>query len=575
MTNDPLRYPPSLALTACAAVLVVPGCYTGLGSGPGPGLGIDTVGDGDGDGDGDGNGDDDDDGAPSPPESLCEVPQPGPSPIRRLTRLEYDNTVRDLLGDDSRPAASFIGEQTIEGFDNNALGASSSRPIIEQYEAAAKQLAETAVTDLDALLECDPAVEGEQECIESFVGRFVARAYRRPVSDDELNDLVGLFEERRAETDFASAVRLTLQAVLQSPYFLYRVELGDPSTNDGETVALTSYEIASRLSYLLWNSMPDDALFVAAEADALRTPEQIAGEVDRMLADPKASSVLADFHEQWLRLRGQLPSELADVDASVRGETTRFIEEVVLRGDGRLGTLLDADFTFANRDLAELYGLPGAESFGDELERVDLDPEHRSGLLTHALVLGTNSEEHESSPILRAVFVREQLLCETLPAPPADEVIEPPDPDPNATTRERYAQHREDPMCAACHVLLDPLGFAFEHYDQLGRWRDLENGFPIDASAEFNGATDPALQGPFYGAIELGDRLADSETVRNCAVATWFRYAYGRLLEDEIDACTLEYLQQRFADSEGDVRDLLVALTQTDAFRFRAVAGQE
>lgn len=485
--------------------------------------------------------------------------------MRRLTRQEYDNTVLDLLGDASAPAQNFVGDSVIDGFDNAAAGASTSRLLVEQYEAAADELAATAVSDLVGLLGCDPTL-GETECVGGFIADFGARAYRHPLSDDEQTRLLELYEAQRVDADIADSVRLMLSAMLQSPQFLYRLETGDVAQAQDGVAPLTDFEIASRLSYLLWNTMPDAVLWTAAEAGELHTAEQIAEHTERMLDDERAGEVLLDFHEQWLSLRGELPSALADLEPTIRAETETFLTDVIVEGDGRLSTLLSADYTFVNADLAPLYGVDPA-GMGNALQRVALDPTQRAGLLTSVLVMATNAEEHETSPIKRGRFVREQLLCDILPPPPPGLEVEPPEPDPNKTTRERYAQHREDPSCNGCHSMIDPIGFAFEHYDHLGQWRDDENGLPIDASGEITGPRDPDLEQPFDGALELAHLLADSPQVEACAVKNWFRYAYGRR-ETLDDQCTVDSLTRAFINGDGSVRDVLLTLTQTDAFRF-------
>ena len=537
------------------------GCYSGLtdDQGSGPPSRADGA-------DEDAQGDDGGEDTTEPRRAeACSALSPGPAPVRRLTRQEYDNTVLDLLGDASSPAQDFVGDAVIDGFDNAAAGASTSRLLVEQYEAAADELAATAVADLTGLLGCDPTL-GETECVSGFIAEFGARAYRHPLSDEEQTRLLELYEAQRADADITDSVQLMLSAMLQSPHFLYRLETGDLSQAQDGIAPLTDFEIASRLSYLLWNTMPDDLLWAAAEARELHTPEQIAEHTQRMLDDDRAGVVLLDFHEQWLSLRGDLPSALGDLEPVIRAEAEAFLADVIVDGDGRLSTLLSADYTFVNRDLAELYGIDGS-GLGDDLERVELDPTRRAGLLTSVLVMSTNAEEHETSPIKRGRFVREQLLCDILPPPPPGLEVEPPEPDPNKTTRERYAQHREDPSCNGCHSLIDPIGFAFEHYDHLGRWRDDENGLPIDASGEITGPRDPDLEQPFDGAIELAHLLADSPQVEACAVRNWFRYAYGRH-ETVDDVCTLDSLTRAFINGDGSVRDVLLALTQTDAFRY-------
>ncbi|HZO16485.1 MAG TPA: DUF1592 domain-containing protein, partial [Polyangiaceae bacterium] len=501
----------------------------------------------------------------------CNASKASRSPLRRLTRLEYNHTVRDLLGDDTAPADAFVAEEQALGFDNNADALNPTQLLVEQYELAAEALSTSAVSDLNGLTGCDASAEGEDVCAERFVATVGRRAYRRSLDADEEARLVGFYAAQKAQYDHATAIRLTLKAMLLSPHFLYRVELGMPTPGVEGATRLTAYELASRLSYLLWSTMPDDELLSAAERGELESAAQVAAQARRMLEDPRARDAIANFHRQWLEL-GRLdhvtkdaalfPSYGPELVALLRQETNRFIEHVLLEGDGTLHTLLRADYSFMNATLAAHYGVSGAA--GEELEMVPLDATRHSGLLTHASLLSTLAGPTETSPVRRGKFVRERFLCQTLPPPPPDVMITLPEKDPTATTRERFAQHTEDPMCASCHQLMDPIGFGFEHYDAVGVWRDQENDLPIDASGEMVG-----FDASFDGVTELAELLASSEEVRSCLVTQWFRYAYGRAEVDD-DTCTLEDLRTSFAASSANIRDLLVALTQTDAFLYRA-----
>jgi hypothetical protein len=294
-----------------------------------------------------------------------------------------------------------------------------------------------------------------------------------------------------------------------------------------------------------------------------------------MLDDPRARTAVRRFHRQWLRLDRTLgaakdpavyPTFTDDVRASAVEETERFVEHVVFDGEGDLRTLLTADYTFVDAELAAFYGIAAP---GNAFARTELDATRRAGLLTHASVLAGAAKLDQSSPVLRGLFVRGRLLCDEPPPPPPDVDSSAPEVDPGTTTRERYAQHTEDPACAACHALLDPIGFGFEHYDGVGLWRDRDQNLPVDASGELMG-TD--VDGEFDGARELAEKLAGSEDVRTCFIEQWFRWAHGRA-ETGADDCTLDTLAARFDGEEVDVRDLIVALTQTEAFMLRPATG--
>ena len=515
-----------------------------------------------------GEGGEDDDDAPA----ACEPPNVGGSVVQRLTRLEYDNTVRDLLGTDARLAEGFVAEEEVLGFDNNGAALTVGELLAEQYLVAAEQLAAEAVEEIEALVPCDPA-SGDEACARAFAIAFGRRAFRRPLEDAQVDALMVAFDQGAAEGGFAAGIELVVQVMLQSPSFLYRVERGEGGEG---IVALDDWEVASRLSYLLWNSMPDEPLFEAAEAGQLRSGDEIRAQAERMLEDPRAESVVIDFHRQLLdldALDGQakdptaFPEFTPAVAASMRVEAERFATDVVLHGDAAWATLLLGRHTFLDATLARYYGITAP--VGDAMTRVALpEDSHRGGFLRMGALHAALGKYATTAPVLRGKFVRTKLLCQTLPPPPDNVEFEPPDVDPDATARERYSEHTESVECASCHVLMDPIGFGFEHYDGAGAWRAVENGFPVDASGDLVGTQD--ADGRFDGVEDLAERLAGSEEARACLVTQWFRYAYGREVTER-DACTIASLDQAFAD--GDVRALILAIVQTDAFRFVKVEG--
>ena len=508
---------------------------------------------------------------PGVTDGICDgVTDPGPTPFRRLTRDEYDNTVRDLLGDETRPARDFPADETLGGF---ASGASVSLVQTEQYMSAAERLAATAVADLPALLPCDPATAGEDACARQFIEELGLRAWRRPLSAAELDGLVGLYGTTKELDGFAASIELVIAAILQSPFFLYRVELGGVHEGAGDVVQLTDYEMATRLSYLLWNTMPDDALFAAAARGELGDPDAIAAQARRMLLDTRAQAAARNFFRQWLGIvqleevgkdEALFPEWSPALARKMRTEAMTFVDHVMWEGDGRFETLLTGAFTFVDEELAAVYGIDGVT--GTEMVRVDLDPSQRAGILTQPGVLAINSNANQTSPVYRGKFVREQILCQHLPDPPDDLMVVPPDPDPGLTTRERFDQHRVDPSCSGCHQLMDPIGFGFESYDAIGRWREMENDLAIDDSGEVVGTAD--ADGAFNGAVELGHRLAGSAQARACFATQWYRYTVGRT-ETAADDCAIAEVYEAFDASDGNILDTIVAITRTDAFRYR------
>ncbi len=511
---------------------------------------------------------------PSVSGPLCTggIADPGPAPIRRLTRFEYNATVRDLLGDTTEPAKNFPSEEESYGFTNNANVMGVTPVLAEQYLAAAEQLAARAVTRPELFPVCNVGARGEAACGRAFIEKFGMRAFRRPLTVDEVNDFQLVFADGLAQTgDYGGGIRFVVAAMLQSPDFLYRIEFGeaDPSAN---VVPLGGYELASRLSYLFWGSMPDDVLFEAAAAGELSTKEQIEAQARRMLKDPRAERMVAHFHNEWLGL-GRVSGILKDVTVypefstelrdDLMKETDAFLKEVFWR-DGTLESFFSAPYTFVNDRLAALYGLPAPAGSG--FVKVDTTSAHRLGFLTQGSFLALNAKANQPSPIHRGKFVREKLLCNLLPPPPNNIVIKPPEVKPGSTSRERFEQHTKDGTCRQCHQLMDPIGFGFENYDGVGKYRTEEAGKPVDATGEFIKTTD--LDGPFVGVPELAKKLGTSEQVADCVVTQWFRFGYGRTETNE-DACTMDRLRKSFAAAKHDVRELLIQLALTDSFRYR------
>jgi hypothetical protein len=360
-----------------------------------------------------------------------------------------------------------------------------------------------------------------------------------------------------------------LQVLLQSPQFLYLLEPADPALAPGSVAPLDVWQVASRLSYFLLGSLPDDALFAVAEAGSLTTAEQVAAEARRLLTLERARERIGLFFTEWLYLRNvdrmekdatMYPNYDLSLGPLLRQQVELFAESVVLDQGGTAVDLLTAPYTFMTPELAPIYGVAAPTSAG--FTRVDLDPSRRAGLLTHAGLLASLAKADQTDPVHRGKFVRERLLCEALAPPPPNANITPPAIDPNATTRERFAQHEADPGCAGCHLYMDPIGLGFEHYDALGQWRDTEAGLAIDASGEILGSD---VAGTFDGALELANKLTQSRQVMDCLAKTWFRFALGRSVA-EGDAAGLAALGDRFASAGFNMAELMVQVTQSRAF---------
>jgi hypothetical protein len=506
---------------------------------------------------------------------------PGTAPLRRLTRLEYENTVRDLLGLTTVPKgriAGFSADQESASSGYLRGGSITAAPDARVVMLAAEELAGAALQQVPALLPCSPlptAVPDQDACADKFIAGFARRAYRRPLADAELADLRALYRAQRAPeagADFKQAIANVITATLQSPYFLYRWELGPAMpTRDGQLVRFNQHEMASRLSYLFWASMPDDKLFAAADGGKLNTPDQIAAEARRLLTDPRAREALNDFHLQWMNMAGlaDMPKDptltdyTPEVAQAMLKETREFVASVFQgpKADGKLETLMTSRASFANGALAKIYGLK--EVTGAELQPVTL-PEQRMGLFTQGTFLTSKADAIDSHPIKRGDALINRLLCMHLEVP-ANIMIPPlPEPQPGQTTRERVSIHSEA-ACASCHKLIDPIGFAFENYDAIARYREKEENKTVDASGVF-----PLGSGAltFKNALELLPQLAKAQEVQDCMVTQWWRYALRRG-ELPTEEPSMKLVREAFRQSGHDMRELLVAFTRTRAFSHR------
>ncbi len=513
------------------------------------------------------------------PASICDAEiQPGTSPFRRLTRDEYDATLEDLLGDTTHPASAFPPDEDGLGFD---VGATVSPLLAELYLGAAEDIAVRAVARLDAIDPCDVAREGEEGCARAFATRVGRRAYRTALDAELVEGLLDVYRVGRTEGDHRNGMRLMITAMITSPFFLYRVELDPPDLAAGaDVVPLSMDERATRLSYFLWGSMPDDDLFAAADAGELATAAEIEAQARRMLdasVHPRARLTMERFAMQWLELELEgvskdpevYPAWDDELSASMDEETRRFVDHVIFESSGTLDELFTADYTFVDARLAALYGVEMPS--GAEWARVSLDPTRRAGLLTHASLLAQHARTNQSSPVFRGRFVRERLLCQSLPPPPEGLVVVPPEPDPSSSTRTRYEEHRSNPACAGCHQLMDPIGFALEHYDGIGRYRDTDEGFDVDARGAITATRADAT---VDGAVELAHALVESPDVEECLTSQLWTFAFRRMVI-EADACSIAGARRIFAESGRDIRELLVAIATSDAFLYRRPTTEE
>jgi len=506
-------------------------------------------------------------------------------PIRRLTHSQYNRTVRDLLGVLSQPARRFPPEDYVNGFKNQTAGQTITPTLSAAYAAAAERIAANTFRygDSAGLIPCKPEGSGDSACAERFIRQFGRRAFRRPLDEIEVQRFKKLFlSEAGKSSNFLEGARIVLEAMLVSPAFLFHVQ---PGTDD----KWEQYAVANRLSYFLWDSMPDEELFGMAERRELATGAGIEKAVRRMLEDRKAQEALREFFTQWLELdtvvtsvkdRGLFPRYSPEVAAAAVEETQRLLADLVWN-DRNFLEYLTADYSFVNSDLATLYGVPppplefARVSFPEKLER--------SGILGQISYLALTSQPGETSPTLRGLFVRDRLLCQKVPDPPpgVNTNLPPQSEGSVHTTRERLQMHVSNAACASCHRLIDGIGFGFEHFDAIGRWRDkqyvlfyrtgrdrdqrknpIEANLPIDSQAQVTGIQNSAFTSP----RQLGSVLASNQECRKCVVRQLFRYGFGRP-ETPADAHLIDRAFERFEASGFRFREMMVALTISDEFR--------
>jgi hypothetical protein len=506
----------------------------------------------------------------------------GPAPVSRFPRLthtQWQNTVRDLFRlDPATPVdVTFRTDPALAGFlfDTNGGALEVDDVLWGEYQRAAAQIAEQ-VTTSPALL--DGILPGGARDANAFVRDFGMRAHRRPLTEDEVADYMAIFTAGQTlytgVESFVAGVRLVIETVLQSPFFVYRVE--SSTGREAGLVPLDDYEIATRLSYALWNTMPDEQLFAAAQAGALRTAEQVGAHAMRMLDDPQASDVAYRFHAMLLDLEKyshimpsstEFPDAPGDLEQLAAEENRLFVTDVFESGRG-YDELLTSTETFVNADLAAIYGLGG--TYGADFERAMLDPAQRRGVFTQVGFLAANSTSVSPDPIHRGAFLAKRIACIPIGVPPG---AIPPLPAPmGRTNRETVASHTEaeGTVCAACHArVINPYGFPFESYDAIGAWRTEDAGQPVDTTASPPIADVPT---PVANAVELVDALAASRIVHDCYAQYWIEFAYGRPLSpndrpltDRLGAASLE---------GASVKDIVLGLVTSRAFLTRTIAEE-
>jgi hypothetical protein len=504
-------------------------------------------------------------------EPLGDAPL-GPTPLRRLTEAQYRRTMRDLLGVDAI-GIEFPAERRRHGFAWYAADQTVTDDFMGALFVASGQIAAAAARRLPGLLPCAPGTT-EASCAADFVTQFGVRAFRRPLRAEESARYRAIYTQMRTLGSHEDALATVVRAFVLSPRLLYLPEVSG-QRRGSDRIVLDAWTVATRLSYLLWGSMPDAELLAAAGSRRLETVEELNAQARRMLASDKAREGLRDFLGAWLDMDRVLravkdpatfPRWSASLAASMNEEGYRFAESVLLLGDGRLSTLLTSPKSVVDGALAAFYGLPAA---GAGWRTVELDPATRAGLLTRGWFLAGRASPYDSGPPLRGTLVMDRLLCNELPPSPRDVPGVPP-PQPGETLRQRFTHWVTEQACArACHAQIDPLHFAFENYDGVGAYRTVENGAPVDAAGELMG-TD--ANGGFASGVELQALLARGKDVGACLARRRLEQVVGRDVVNG-DRPHLERMAAVLAASQGDTREMLLALVGSDGFRQRPLEG--
>jgi hypothetical protein len=505
--------------------------------------------------------------------------------LTRLTNAEYSRTVTDLTGEPPGAAVTYMFpvDTLSHGFDNNASLLQLTTAHATQYATAAAAIATATFADATRrpkVISCDPTAA---TCLPAYVAAQGRRMFRRPLIAAEVTAYVTLGTNAAVAGSPYSGPETVLEAMLQSPNFLFKVLLGGSPAGSPTVIGLNGFEMATRLAYLLWGTTPDDPLLDQAQAGALDTAAGVATVVGQMLADARARPGIKHFYEQWLPM-SEISGPMADVGrvpvrpgkttpdtqlaADMVEETRQFVDDVLWGGGSLLG-LLTAQYTFVNADMAAIYGV-AAPATG--WQKVTFPATSlRSGVLTQGTVLAAGSHGTKPSYTRRGQMVREQLLCQDIPPPPPGVDATVPAPNPGESEQQTFARHTTDPSCASCHAMMDPIGFGLSGFDQTGAARTLDsNGQPISTQGKVQGMTPPDFNGP----VQLGQKVATSDLFKGCFATQLFRYAYGRVEDSKLDVPGVDAMQASFEGGQWSFAQGLTALLESQGFRYRQRGDQ-
>ena len=498
--------------------------------------------------------------------SACGTPNTDFNHMRRIASVDYNHIVADLFGVKGDFTESFSADQKVGNFFINS-DASPDLEQIRQYFSVAKTVADEALSTKSTWLACAAKTTA---CVKQTIEQVGRRAFARPLTTQETNAFVTGYEEVEKTYGYDSGLSVLVQSLLTSPQFLYRIESGEGS---GNVVPLTQYELAARLAMFLWRSVPDDTLLDLAKNGKLATDAQLKQQAIRMLNDAKAARMTSLFHREWMHIQ-EPPKGIDDFDQQVSAivDFNRTVNELIFKDDASYSDLFTVNYGFVNADIKSLYGASGSplSNGNGNFEKYALDANQRGGLLQRLPFLRSNP-----SPVHRGLFIREHLLCGTIPAPPAGAAAKSQPANDKLTPRELFALHTKEPTCGGCHVLMDPLDYPLDHFDASGVWRDrypgngsVRAGFNVDDSGNFL-LTD--VDGDFKGGREMQDILASSNDVKECYNFHWFEFAVGRQASRR-DTCSLSQMNTSANAAGGSIKDVLIAIVLSDSFRYHRKA---
>jgi hypothetical protein len=500
-------------------------------------------------------------GAVSPGD--CSTPQAAAIRLTALTESQFSNSVLDIF-----QVSGGLPPDIGQSFDDVSL---------EQRASAAAAVAAQAVANLALWAPCAaPASGPAAACEQQIIDKIGPKAYRRPLSDVERASMTKLFDAGVKEKDFATGVEWFLTGLLQSPYFVYQVVRPDAAETVGVARPLSGYEYAARLAYFIWDGPPDDALLAAAASNDLMDPAKREQQVARMLQDPRFSRGLTQFYSRWLNLNAfrEAARDVPEFNATVVNDLSTSLlmtaTELYKVESPNISSLFTGESYFLNDGLRKFYGLSATAS-GPGFTATEMPGQRRRGLMTHPALMALLARPNESFPIGRGLFLLRKIICQEVPHPPAGLVIPPlPALQEGVSTRERLEAHTAGPVCQSCHSMINPAGFALESFDEVGRYRALDHGRPVNTSGTLSLGKD--VDGAFATGDELMARLAQSQSVRACFAEKYLDFALAHAVTDPADTCSIEALGKTFGAS-GDLKKLAAAVAETDSFRLRLAEG--